>query len=142
MQVSQDQIPDLRDTSETLTDHVKITALSPRGGKGILIILFLVVSFHHVIIWGNIISVMIVPYLLFQYLEPLLALALGFLVITPMIQNSLSRTLDCPITRLENHLRWRLRKPKIRGFVGHYYVKPVRRFFKNAKTATPQTPEP
>lgn len=131
----------LQDTSETLNDHAKVTTLSVRGGIVCFITLYVVVSAHHTIILGNFISAAIAPYLLFKHLEPPLALALGFLVITPLLQISLSKTMDCPMTRLENHLRWRLRKPKIRGFIGHYYVKPVRRFFKRPKMSVNQTPE-
>ena len=38
-----------------------------------------------------------------------------------------SKVLDCPLTNLENHLRKKLGMKRIGGFVGHYFIKPIRR---------------
>ena len=44
---------------------------------------------------------------------------------------STSRVLDCPLTRLENKLRKDVGLVPIRGFIGHYFLKPyVRIMFK------------
>lgn len=37
---------------------------------------------------------------------------------------SFSRVLDCPMTRYENRVRVQLGKPTIKGFIGHYFLKP------------------
>ena len=37
---------------------------------------------------------------------------------------SFSRVLDCPMTRYENKMRVKLGKPTIKGFIGHYFLKP------------------
>jgi hypothetical protein len=37
----------------------------------------------------------------------------------------------CPLTRLENSLRTSIGLPRIGGFVGHYFVRPVRQLSKN-----------
>ena len=36
----------------------------------------------------------------------------------------------CPITRLENYLRTSLGLPRIGGFIGHYFIKPIKRLLK------------
>ena len=38
----------------------------------------------------------------------------------------------CPLTRLENYLRTSLGMSRIGGFIGHYFIKPVKRAIKNA----------
>mgnify|MGYP001261251687 CR=1 FL=1 len=44
---------------------------------------------------------------------------------------STSRVLDCPLTRLENKLRKDVGLSQIKGFIGHYFLKPyVRMRFK------------
>ena len=37
---------------------------------------------------------------------------------------SFSRVLDCPMTRYENKLRVQVGRPTIKGFIGHYFLKP------------------
>ena len=47
---------------------------------------------------------------------------------------SFSRVLDCPMTRYENKMRVQLGKPTIKGFIGHYFLKPyVRRKVRKAR---------
>jgi len=47
---------------------------------------------------------------------------------------SFSRVLDCPMTRYENKMRVKLGKPTIKGFIGHYFLKPyVRRKVRKAR---------
>ena len=47
---------------------------------------------------------------------------------------SFSRVLDCPMTRFENKMRVQLGKPTIKGFIGHYFLKPyVRRKVRKAR---------
>jgi hypothetical protein len=36
---------------------------------------------------------------------------------------------ECQLTNLENHLRLRLGKRRIRGFVGHYFLRPTRKLW-------------
>lgn len=47
---------------------------------------------------------------------------------------SFSRVLDCPMTRYENKMRVKLGKPAIKGFIGHYFLKPyIRRKVRKAR---------
>ena len=47
---------------------------------------------------------------------------------------SFSRVLDCPMTRYENKLRVQVGRPTIKGFIGHYFLKPyVRRKIRKAR---------
>jgi len=47
---------------------------------------------------------------------------------------SFSRVLDCPMTRYENKLRVQLGRPTIKGFIGHYFLKPyIRRKMRKAR---------
>ncbi len=38
-----------------------------------------------------------------------------------------SKVLDCPITKLENKIRKRMNLPEIKGFMGHYMIKPYKK---------------
>ena len=42
----------------------------------------------------------------------------------------LGRGVSCPFTDLENVLRQWLDLPEIKGFIGHYFVKPIRTILK------------
>lgn len=79
---------------------------------------FLVV-FHSGIIWANLFAFFLVPFLEPWYVAvPIMSLVLLLIF---------SKVLDCPLTNLENWLRKRLGMKRIGGFVGHYFLKPIRK---------------
>lgn len=40
---------------------------------------------------------------------------------------SFSRTVNCPLTAVENYIRRKLHVKEVHGFVGYYFVRPTRR---------------
>ncbi len=88
--------------------------------------LWSIVSFHMVIVVGNIISAFILPFCTPWYIAlPIIAL---------IVNLTFSSTL-CPLTKLENRIRRSLGMKEIRHFVGHYVIWPVKKRLRyNAKT--------
>ena len=79
--------------------------------------LYTVVSFHMFVVFVNVVSFFVLPFLYPLYIWMPLN---SFILITVF-----SRTL-CPLTRLENYLRQKVGKPTIGGFIGHYVVRPLK----------------
>ena len=87
--------------------------------------LLIVVLLHWAVVIGNFSAFFI---LAFQGLTPF---GFPWYVCLPLcsfiILISFSRVLDCPMTRYENKLRVQVGKPTIKGFIGHYFLKPYMR---------------
>ena len=82
-------------------------------------ILCCVVAFHGGMVWANLFAFFVVPFLEPWYVAaPIMSLVLLL---------TFSKVLDCPLTTLENHYRKRLGMKRIGGFVGHYFLKPIRK---------------
>jgi hypothetical protein len=81
---------------------------------------FVVVGLHIFIVLGNILAFFIAPFLAPWY-EALPICSFVLLI-------SFSQELKCPLTRLENWIRVKLGKKRIGGFIGHYFLKPVKRY--------------
>ena len=94
--------------------------------------LLIVVLLHWAVVIGNFCAFFI---LAFQGFTPY---GLPWYVCLPLCSFialiSFSRVLDCPMTRYENKMRVKLGKPTIKGFIGHYFLKPyVRRKVRKAR---------
>jgi hypothetical protein len=76
------------------------------------IIVFLIAAGHLLLIFTNIASLFILPFLAAWYIAcPLCSF---------ILLNMFDRGDRCPITTLENYYRRKAKMPLIRGFVGHY----------------------
>lgn len=84
-----------------------------------------VVTLHWALIIGNIASFIVLPFLASWYVALPLMSYIGLL--------TFSRVLDCPVTRFENKLRRELGMPEIRGFIGHYMLKPYVKYKRKRK---------
>ena len=83
------------------------------------ILLASLVLFHSYIVGANVLAFFVVPFLEPWYVAvPIMSLILLLVF---------SKVLDCPLTNLENLLRKRLGMKRIGGFVGHYFLKPIRK---------------
>lgn len=79
----------------------------------------LLVIFHSYIVVANVLAFFVVPFVEPWYVAvPIMSVVLLLVF---------SKVLDCPLTNLENHLRKKLGMKRIGGFVGHYFIKPIRR---------------
>lgn len=83
------------------------------------IALIAIVVGHALIIVGNITAFLILPLLAPWYIALPLMSYIGLL--------TFSKVLDCPMTKLENSMRRRMDLPEIKGFIGHYAIKPLKR---------------
>lgn len=85
--------------------------------------LLIVVILHWLVVLGNFSAFFI---LMVQGLTP--GYGLPWYVCLPLCSFimliSFSRVLDCPMTRYENKLRVQVGRPTIKGFIGHYFLKP------------------
>lgn len=81
--------------------------------------LYIVILLHFVLLIGNCIAFLILPFLTPWYVAmPVMSfiVTLGF------------NTSPCPITLLEDYIRWnKLGKPKIKKFIKYYIVDPIRK---------------
>jgi len=78
-----------------------------------------VVVFHAWFVVANFLSFFVVPLMEPWYIAaPIMSLVLLL---------TFSKVIDCPLTLLENYYRKRLGMKRIGGFVGHYFLKPLRR---------------
>ena len=85
------------------------------------ILLYSLVTFHYFVITVNIVAFFILP-----FLYPLLVwMPLNSFILTVTFTREI-----CPLTRLENYIRTSLDMPRIGGFLGHYIVRPVKKFIK------------
>ena len=84
--------------------------------------LLIVVILHWLVVIGNLSAFFI---LAFQGFTPF---GFPWYICLPLcsfiILISFSRVLDCPMTRFENKLRVQQGRPQIKGFIGHYFLKP------------------
>lgn len=94
--------------------------------------LLIVVILHWLVVLGNFSAFFI---LAFQGVTPF---GFPWYICLPLCSFimliSFSRILDCPMTRYENKLRVQLGRPTIKGFIGHYFLKPyIRRKMRKAR---------
>jgi hypothetical protein len=86
------------------------------------IALYSLITFHCFVVTVNIVAFFILP-----FLYPLLVwMPLNSFILTVTFTREI-----CPLTRLENYIRTSLDMPRIGGFLGHYMVRPVKKFIKN-----------
>ena len=84
----------------------------------------LLVIFHTFVIVVNIVAFFVLP-----FLYPLFIwMPVNSFILTVTFTREI-----CPLTRLENYIRTSLGLPRIGGFLGHYMVRPVKKFIKNAE---------
>lgn len=91
------------------------------------ILLYSVMLFHTFVILVNISAFFILPFLYPLWVWMPLN---SFILVTTFTREI------CPITRLENYLRTSLGLPRIGGFIGHYFVKPVKQLIKRGRLAS------
>ena len=86
------------------------------------IFFYSLVTFHAFVIAVNIVAFFILP-----FLYPLLVwMPLNSFILTVTFTREI-----CPLTRLENYIRTSLGMPRIGGFIGHYLVRPIKKFLKS-----------
>ena len=84
-------------------------------------LIYLVILFHCFVIIVNIAAFFILPFLY--------PLWVWMPVCSFILTVTFTREI-CPITRLENYLRTSLGLPRIGGFIGHYFIKPIKTLLK------------
>lgn len=80
----------------------------------------LLIVFHMWVVLGNAAAFFVVPFLAPWYVS-LPICSFIFLI-------SFSKQIKCPLTEWENNIRMKMGKKKIGGFVGHYLLRPIKRF--------------
>lgn len=88
-------------------------------------LLAFVVVMHWVLIFGNIIAFWILPFYTSWYIALPLMSYIGLL--------TFSRVLDCPMTKFENRIRKNLGMPEVKGFIGHYLIRPYIRYRRSVR---------
>jgi hypothetical protein len=84
-------------------------------------LLYMIISFHVFVICVNLTAFFILP-----FLYPLWVwMPMNSFILTVTFTREV-----CPLTRFENYLRTSLGLNRIGGFIGHYFVKPIRRILK------------
>jgi hypothetical protein len=78
-----------------------------------------VVMLHTLVVCGNLMAFFVLPV---RY-DPWIALPACSIIFFLI----LNRKLECPLTIIENCIREKIGLPPIRGFVGHYFVRPWRK---------------
>ena len=112
----------LKVSLEMLKELYKDRAGSRKKELAKKIALYSLVTFHYFVITVNIVAFFILP-----FLYPLLVwMPLNSFILTVTFTREI-----CPLTRLENYIRTSLDMPRIGGFLGHYMVRPVKKFIKN-----------
>lgn len=90
------------------------------------ILLYSLIILHLAIVIGNIFAFFALPFLAPWYISiPLCTFLFWF---------TNERNLVCRLTELENKLRLRLNLPEIRGFIGHYLKRPLKKAWNYIKT--------
>ena len=84
-------------------------------------LVYLVAGLHHILAW----TLMYALVVCWIYLPFWLAMVVAVTVVRIMTSRD-----RCIATDLEEELRTRANMKALNGFVGHYYVRPVRRFIK------------
>ena len=114
----------LKVSLEMLKELYKDRAGSRKKELAKKIALYSLVTFHYFVITVNIVAFFILP-----FLYPLLVwMPLNSFILTVTFTREI-----CPLTRLENYIRTSLDMPRIGGFLGHYMVRPVKKFIKNVE---------
>lgn len=80
--------------------------------------LWLLVTVHYLLVIGIILSFLILPFAAPWYIALPLCAFIWFFA---------SSRVECKLTDLENEMRRKLGMRRIGGFVGHYFIKPVKR---------------
>ena len=81
-------------------------------------LLYLLIAFHGFVILVNIAAFFILPFLYDLWI----LMPLNSFILTVTFTREI-----CPLTRLENKLRTSLGMNRIGGFIGHYFVKPIKK---------------
>lgn len=84
--------------------------------------LHFMIVFHTFVIMVNVLAFFILP---FSYPLWVWMPLNSFILVTTFTREI------CPLTRVENYLRTSLGLPRIGGFIGHYFIKPVKKMVKN-----------
>jgi hypothetical protein len=84
-------------------------------------LLYLVAAFHMFVIAVNISAFFVLPF----YYPLWIWMPLNSFILTVTFTREI-----CPLTRLENKLRTSLGMSRIGGFIGHYFIKPIKKLFK------------
>jgi len=84
-------------------------------------LLYFTILFHAFVIVVNIAAFFILPF----YYPLWIWMPLNSFILTVTFTREI-----CPLTRLENSIRTSLGMSRIGGFLGHYFVKPVKRLLK------------
>ncbi len=84
--------------------------------------LYSLIVFHVFVIVVNIAAFFILPFMYPLYVWMPLN---SFILVTTFTREI------CPLTRLENRLRTSLGMNRIGGFIGHYFIKPIRKAVRN-----------
>ncbi len=82
------------------------------------VLLYLLIGFHAFVILVNIAAFFILPFLYDLWIW----MPLNSFILTVTFTREI-----CPLTRLENKLRTSLGMNRIGGFIGHYFVKPIKK---------------
>jgi hypothetical protein len=88
------------------------------------IAMVLVILWHMAIVIINVVAFFVLPFLLPVWVW----VPIDSFILTVMFTREI-----CPLTRLENSIRISIGLPRIGGFVGHYFVRPVRQLIRNRK---------
>jgi hypothetical protein len=108
----------IRDRAEELDRPTPI----PLSG---IVLMALVIFAHGLVILGNLISsVVLVIWTCLGLPAP--AWAVVCPIVTFVIWATTSRNYDCPLTRAEDTIRERHKRPPIKAFLKHYVVDPLR----------------
>ena len=84
-------------------------------------LLYSVILFHHFVVLVNVAAFFVLP-----FLYPLWVwMPINSFILTVTFTREI-----CPLTRLENYLRTSLGMSRVGGFIGHYFVKPVKKLLK------------
>ncbi len=73
------------------------------------------VSFHMLVLFGNLISLLVLPWFTPWYIA---------LPVISLLVNFMFSSVPCPLTRLESVLRRNMGMPEIDYFIQHYFYKP------------------
>ena len=84
-------------------------------------LLYSVILFHTFVIIVNLLAFFVLPF----YYPLWVWMPLNSFILTVTFTREI-----CPLTRVENYIRTSLGMSRIGGFLGHYFVKPVKRFLK------------
>lgn len=87
--------------------------------------LYLLIVFHVFVVVGNLAAFFILPFKVPFYV--------ALPIMSYIFTISFSRDFTCPLTAAENRLRRKMDLPEIKGFIGHYFVKPYRRLMRRMK---------